>query len=301
MGNLSRQEMMKKFVLKSATMMSLNERFTHLRRNNNPEYTVRNIRDANAQQMQASFKNRRLAQQMERRPAVMAALKLKKKSLRQRLGQPGVGTVKDRLNLALPSRARMVGVHGRVGLLRGQGTRRGVGGGGLQGRSPLRRNSQGRGRGGVGRSLSRSGSVTNLKRSTSMSSLGRFSLAGGDNYRINTRGTRGVRGYRNTTGRAFRRGRGAVALQAGTSRGGNIRRNSRGNRYNQRGGGRGGNIRRGVGGRGGRTLRGRGGRTPVPSKEELDLQLDQYMANTKSSLDRELDTYMKGANNLSWN
>lgn len=34
----------------------------------------------------------------------------------------------------------------------------------------------------------------------------------------------------------------------------------------------------------------------VPSREELDQQLDQYMANTKSHLDRELDTYMKESN-----
>jgi hypothetical protein len=38
------------------------------------------LRESNALQHQASVKNRRLAQQMERRPAVMAALKLKKVS-----------------------------------------------------------------------------------------------------------------------------------------------------------------------------------------------------------------------------
>ena len=48
------------------------------------------------------------------------------------------------------------------------------------------------------------------------------------------------------------------------------------------------------GGRGGRT--GRGGQTKVilPTKEELDKQLEQYMANTKKShLDQEIDTFMK--------
>lgn len=34
---------------------------------------------------------------------------------------------------------------------------------------------------------------------------------------------------------------------------------------------------------------------PVPSAEELDLQLDQYMAGSKSALDRELDNYMRTA------
>lgn len=32
------------------------------------------------------------------------------------------------------------------------------------------------------------------------------------------------------------------------------------------------------------------------SKEQLDNELDQYMANTKSSLDREMDEYMNGIN-----
>ena len=33
----------------------------------------------------------------------------------------------------------------------------------------------------------------------------------------------------------------------------------------------------------------------VPTKEELDLQLDQYMASTKTALDKELECYMKNA------
>ncbi|XP_059045929.1 chromatin target of PRMT1 protein-like isoform X2 [Achroia grisella] len=50
--------------------------------------------------------------------------------------------------------------------------------------------------------------------------------------------------------------------------------------------------------------RGRGGvvrnqvQKPVPTKEELDAQLDQYMAGTKSALDKELDNYMKNAMEL---
>lgn len=50
----------------------------------------------------------------------------------------------------------------------------------------------------------------------------------------------------------------------------------------------------GRGGRGGRRQRGRGGRQPQTkvTKEELDQQLDSYMANTKTVLDRDLDDYM---------
>lgn len=53
-----------------------------------------------------------------------------------------------------------------------------------------------------------------------------------------------------------------------------------------------------------RAGRGRGSRgrqmQAVPSKEELDLQLDQYMASTKSHLDRELDSYMNQAQDETW-
>ncbi|XP_068619742.1 chromatin target of PRMT1 protein-like [Battus philenor] len=57
------------------------------------------------------------------------------------------------------------------------------------------------------------------------------------------------------------------------------------------------NPRRRMRGRG----RGRGGgvrnqgNKPVPTKEELDAQLDEYMASTKMALDKELDVYMKNA------
>ena len=45
--------------------------------------------------------------------------------------------------------------------------------------------------------------------------------------------------------------------------------------------------------------RGRGGWRAVdgkpPTKEELDQQIDSYMASSKSGLDKELDSYMKEA------
>ncbi|KAK2119316.1 hypothetical protein P7K49_000702 [Saguinus oedipus] len=75
-----------KVVLKSTTKMSLNERFTNMLKNKQP--TPVNIRASMQQQQQlASARNRRLAQQVENRPSVQAALKLKQKSLKQRLGK----------------------------------------------------------------------------------------------------------------------------------------------------------------------------------------------------------------------
>ena len=56
-------------------------------------------------------------------------------------------------------------------------------------------------------------------------------------------------------------------------------------------------------GRGGRFNRGRGGRGrrqqgPPPSREQLDKEIDSYMAGTKGVLDKELDDYMMEAANV---
>ncbi|XP_073419173.1 chromatin target of PRMT1 protein isoform X3 [Dendrobates tinctorius] len=64
-----------KVVLKSTTKLSLNERFTNMLKNKHPMPV--NIRATMQQQSLASARNRRLAQQMENRPSVQAALKLK--------------------------------------------------------------------------------------------------------------------------------------------------------------------------------------------------------------------------------
>uniref|UniRef100_A0A672NC53 Chromatin target of PRMT1 protein-like n=2 Tax=Sinocyclocheilus grahami TaxID=75366 RepID=A0A672NC53_SINGR len=64
-----------KVVLKSTTKVSLNQRFTNMLKNKQP--TVSNIRATMQQQHMASARNRRLAQQMENRPSVQAALQHK--------------------------------------------------------------------------------------------------------------------------------------------------------------------------------------------------------------------------------
>ncbi|XP_055544938.1 serine/arginine repetitive matrix protein 2-like isoform X2 [Wyeomyia smithii] len=46
--------------------------------------------------------------------------------------------------------------------------------------------------------------------------------------------------------------------------------------------------------RGRNASQGRRASAPTKSKEDLDKELDQYMANTKSSLDKEMDEYMNG-------
>ncbi|CAH2268522.1 chromatin target of PRMT1 protein-like isoform X2 [Pararge aegeria] len=124
----------------------------------------------------------------------------------------------------------------------------------------------------------------------------------------------------NWRGRGFRRRGGRMGLMRGRmrSRGGRqqivgkMRGQSRGQRrtmrgqngqnvQNGRGRGRGQNKRGATPGRGRGVGRGGGSggasnqNKQTVTKEELDLQLDQYMASTKTALDKELDAYMKNA------
>ncbi|NXQ44255.1 CHTOP protein, partial [Catharus fuscescens] len=156
-----------KVVLKSTTKMSLNERFTNMLKNKQPMPV--NIRATMQQQQLASARNRRLAQQMENRPSVQAALKLKQKSLKQRLGKSNIQARLGRpagtlARGALGGRGLALGQRGMPrGALRGRGARamlrggitlRGQallrGGRGVAPRMGLRRGGI-RGRGGPGR------------------------------------------------------------------------------------------------------------------------------------------------------
>lgn len=109
-----------KVVLKSTTKVSLNERFTNMLKNKQP--TAVSIRATMQQQHLASARNRRLAQQMENRPSVQAALN-HKQSLKQRLGK---GSIQARLG-------RPVGVLMRGGPAGGRGGMRGMTRGGFRG------------------------------------------------------------------------------------------------------------------------------------------------------------------------
>ncbi|KAJ6657038.1 hypothetical protein lerEdw1_003039 [Lerista edwardsae] len=121
-----------KVVLKSTTKMSLNERFTNMLKNKQPIPV--NIRATMQQQQLASARNRRLAQQMENRPSVQAALKLKQKSLKQRLGKSNI-----QARLGRPAGPLARGVLGGRGLPMGQrGLPRGAMRGGRGARALLR-------------------------------------------------------------------------------------------------------------------------------------------------------------------
>ncbi|XP_024217213.1 chromatin target of PRMT1 protein isoform X2 [Halyomorpha halys] len=252
---------LEKSVLTNYTSMSLDERFTQLRRADS-RLLVRGISDL--RQQFASTKSRRLALQMSRRPSVIAALNsgraFSSTSLGRRGGQIGRGGVR---NFGRGRRSSSV--------VRG-------------GNRPLRR----------------SGSIGRLARSQSLTSLNSRAASP---FRTRGRG----RGGRNLGGRgnrgggisSFRRGginqRVGINQRGGRGRGGFVSRRGRGGNNGGAGGfgtnrGRGrGEGRRGFGGRG----RGRGGqRPPPPSKEKLDMELDEYMASSRATLDKEIDTYM---------
>ncbi|KAK4327882.1 hypothetical protein Pmani_001688 [Petrolisthes manimaculis] len=262
-----------KIILKSTTRMSLNDRFTVLRQEKPavPGQGAPGLEERR-QQAQASRRNQRLAAQMERRPAVMAALKLKKQQhLDQRLNGQRPVSVKQRLavqgRLSVPDD----GNSGQVGV-RGRGGLRGVRGASFRGVTV---------RGGI--------RGTSFRGSTFRGTRGIFGLRG-----RGARGTnRGVRGGRFLRGRGMR---GVVPTRGG------VRGSLRGRGFSSvqgrgtfRGRGRGGRVSRGVrGGRGGRgAMNGQAGENCT--REELDQQLDEYMSKTKNALDCELDQYMKDA------
>lgn len=75
-----------KIILKNSTKMSLNARFSGIMKSR-PAATPTTIRAQAASDRFASAKNRRLAQQMERRPSVAAELEMREtRSVRDRLG-----------------------------------------------------------------------------------------------------------------------------------------------------------------------------------------------------------------------
>lgn len=213
--------------------MTLNERFTAYRAQ---AATASNYRQKLQMQRQASSANLRLAQQMANRPTVIAALRIKKRSLQQRLGrkqQSANGNIKSRLNFG-GKRFNNQPVQGRLGSIRGRGG--GRRGGFKSGTSPLIKDRLG---------LPKSGFIKKQL--------------------PNQRGGFRKRGN-------FRGGR--------QTRGGNRQQTQRSNLRNARGRGRGNswwNNRNGGN---------------VPSKQELDNQLDEYMAETKGSLDAQLEQYM---------
>ncbi|BES99161.1 Hypothetical protein NTJ_11978 [Nesidiocoris tenuis] len=296
-------------------IMSLHERFTQLRR---AEPQMRGVVAGRVDVHGGSLKNKKLALQMSKRPTVVAALargafdEIKmsaqsngfsggyggggyRRSFRGRRGGYGGGGGLNRSNSSWGSLSNLsqTGAPFQRSRSRSRGRDRGRGFGRSSSLGRLRRSSSvvslasnasvrsnrsrgfGRGRG-RGR---RSSSVNRLYRSASMTSLN-SSFRGRGIGRGRGRGgvARGFVDRRNDNRRGrggFNRGRGGQA-QRGSPRGGFRGRGGRGNRGAPRG-------------RGGR---GRWTKAPLPDRDTLDKELDQYMSGSRAFLDRELDSYM---------
>ncbi|KAF4088281.1 hypothetical protein AMELA_G00080390 [Ameiurus melas] len=198
-------------LLNSTTSLSLDERFTMMLQQQVP---LADNRDTIPQQLTASVKNQRLAQQMANRPSVLAALQ-NKSSVKQHHFK---GNIKARLG-----RPTMSGY--------------------LRGMSRSWRRPRGRG-------VLLRGALSQRFLGTNVSLIQQ--QHGPHISRGGLTGSRGLRGA--LRGRA---GRGMLFV--------------------------------------GRDLAGRGARRdsrPLPTREELDAQLDDYMSMTKSQLDAQLDAYM---------
>lgn len=238
--------------------MSLNDRFSNIR-NNVPASrptSVQMVRANLQQQHAASAKNRRLAQQMENRPAVKAALKLKQglqsNTVQQRLGNRR-GSVRSRLGRSFRGGTNRGG-RGNNTFRSNRGTTRGV----FRGMVVYR---------GGGR----------FQRGGRLQQRGGRAQRGGLTQRGGGRNQGTYFSQQNRRGRSASRGRGAQTVNRGQGQVGGR-------------GGTGPNRGRG------RRWRGRGGRgravKPDVSREVLDNQLDAYMAKTKSSLDSDLEIFM---------
>lgn len=281
-----------KIVLKSTTKMSLNDRFSAYRKNANN--TVGIMRQKAQQETRQNSKTWRLMQQMESRPVVMAALKIKKRSLKQRLGIVPKSNVKSRLSLG-------GGGGGNAGMVLGQNQRFRGGRGRLNFRGGRIRGGGGRG-GQFGNSFGSNFRGSQWSLSSASQLQGRLGSARDNNgQQQQWKARRGAIGRvakgqdnRNRLGRGgrdFRRVRGSFRNVRG-----NFRRNNQGTQQQQqqpRGGGRSGKRGGGAAGAVSRGRgRGRGGQQSLPSKQALDNELDEYMSRTRGNLDMELESYM---------
>lgn len=253
-----------KILVRDTTKMTLHERFSLYRQNNMLSANAATARQTMAIQRQASMKNQRLAVQMANRPSVMAALKLKKRSLKQRLGMNGNGGGFSRLQTNIKARLTLgnrSNIGNRIGYS-GQNFRGGRGRftrpnrGFRPGTSPMLRARLGLNQ----NQLNRAALLLGARH--------------GQQFRQSQRGN-----FRR--GRGFNRGGGGGGFRQQNVGALNSFRSNRNNRFNNRNRGRG---------------RGRGNKNRnMPSKQDLDNDIDQYMAQTKNHLDAELDAYMAQA------
>ncbi|XP_059140661.1 chromatin target of PRMT1 protein-like isoform X3 [Physella acuta] len=218
---------------------------------------IQNIRANMAVEHQVSAANRRLAQQLANRPGLQA---VPTEMFYQQSRGRGQGNMNNQMRRkSLQQRLGKTNVKNRLSLPA----------------TPQRGRGRGRGRGNA--AVVQAPTGDNLYFTNKTRGRGNFSPRGTPRGRGTFRG-RGRGTFNRFTGQNTQNRRGGAGAGMRGARG-------RGNRRGGRGQGR--------GGRGGR---GRGA-NPSVSVQDLDSQLDEYMAKTKSHLDSELDAYMSEATN----
>ena len=252
-----------KILLSSSTKISLNDRFTKLEKVKSETKPINST--VRVGKPTASAKNTRLALQMANRPSVQAALRIKKKSIRQRLGFERRAAKNN--NGIIAQQQQTIGFDpSRLTFNRGNLAQRLGGRGGnknnIRGRPrfrPNRRGANNNPNNNNDQRIKRVGARNN--RASFGNGNRRAQSAGG---RINKRNSFGNRSFSRN-----RRGGGA-----GGGRGG---RNRNRNKQNQNGGQK---LQQ---------------QNQPKTKENLDMDLDQYMSKSKSYLDHDLDAYMSQA------
>ncbi|KAI9560923.1 hypothetical protein GHT06_011879 [Daphnia sinensis] len=292
----------------NTTKLSLHERFSRLRSSAGGQKLagkLQGARNLSAHLQKAASRNNRITQQMERRNAsVSAALKLKKKSIKQRLGAT-VNTGTRFRGTATQTQRKLTINRGAVrGIQRGnqRGIRTQVQtvtqsrvARGRRGTKPIISQTIVRGGGQLRRGNTRGKIITPSKKSAVVVNTPNRSAQKSPRTRGDLRGAR--RGGR-AQSTALVAAQGGNQIQRGRGRGrgqrrGNGQQNRRGGNDNQPKSSRGQSSGRGRG-------RGRGGATKV-SKEDLDKQLDQYMSKTRSALDNDLESYMSKIGDVEMN
>lgn len=255
--------MSNKLVLKSTTTTSLNDRFSKMMKNRPDDAASRSMVDSSGGIRPGSDKNRKFAEELERRSATD-----RRRPVSHRIGDVGQGGARS-FKAALPVKSP---ISGRVGKRLGGGT-------GMAGR--------------LGRANTASNPAANraLKQAQSMLRETEKELALLKKQKSN----------RIQTNKLVKGGSGAGRGGGGGGRGGASGRGRGGSRGGGRGGrgGRGGGGRGGGKSGGAKSADALDAEMDAymsGTKGGLDAQMDEYMSQTKGGLDKQMEDYMAQKN-----
>lgn len=283
-----------KILLTSTTKISLNDRFAKLAKIKPASEVVATVAPVAAAagplvspKVRASAQNQRLALQMAARPSVRAALQIKKKSIRQQLDvanrNRGAGPQRPRQQQQQPMAGRL-----SAPVARGNNRQINRNGRGFDA-SRLSFNNKKRGLS-LAQRLSRPATMNNKIRRVGARNNQRANQSFGGRSNLNTSGRVNKRNSLGGGARLRRQGAGAPQRfnrprnnqQGGQNRKPNNNNNNfRNNKMNN-------NKGAATGGKG-------KPQQANKTRENLDMDIDDFMRKSKSGLDKDLDSYMQQA------